>query len=353
MPPYDYRFTPSSEYQYESPPSSYCMHQPNRPCTEDYTNRDAIISSLVEKLADREAEIRKLSSENSSLENKLKRCKQTIKQETTKCEELENAYEELMERFNEQEEELKVVSQRNDEMLGRQQELEIVCSNLQNAVDVREEDLSVMKNELDLARSQLTHAMDAHSHNRNRDICSLENKLDDLQKEVEFYKIKAHEAESLHYHLSNREMELKSILKENNEMLEEQEKEIGFLTKKNRFLENEGEVQRSMLEEQEKDITSLKEILVKLNNVIKSQDIDLGKKDNTILQLSLDIERYENIVEEAEYVAWEQHRKIKAETQNIEKMSTEIEHLKDELKWERAGVMSFYGCGTKGCGAKA
>jgi hypothetical protein len=34
-------------------------------------------------------------------------------------------------------------------------------------------------------------------------------------------------------------------------------------------------------------------------------------------------------------------------------MSTEIEHLKDELKWERAGVMSFYGCGTKGCGAKA
>jgi chromosome segregation ATPase len=189
-----------------------------------------------------------------------------------------------MERFNEQEEELRLMSQRSDELLGHQQELEMVCSKLQNAVDVREEDLSVMKNELEVVRGQLTHAMDAHSYNRNRDICSLENKVDDLQIEVEYYKIKAHEAESLHHHLSNHAMELKSILKENNEMLE-QEKDIRFLTKKNRCLENEGEVQRSMLEEQEKDITSLRQILVKLNNVIKSQDIDLDKKDSAILQL--------------------------------------------------------------------
>lgn len=362
MPPYNYQYTSSpSDYQYHTHGSEYRRSAAYSPhyipslnhSSSDYSNRDAIISSLMEKLADREAEIRKLTSENSKLEGKLNHQKQMSTDEKNKIEELESAREKLNEKLVEREEDLRVASQRNNQLIRRQQELEMICSELQNAVDAREEELSAVENELKVACDHLTRAVESERHARNLDVSTLEDKMEDLLKDVGFYKVQVQEAKAVQHHLANREDELKSLLKENTLLLEQQEEVINMLSKKNRGLEHDVELQISMLEEQEQDVANLKQMLVKLNNVIKSQDVDLTHKDHAIQQMLRDIERYEDIVEEAEHVTWEQRRRIKAESQHVQDMSKEMEQLKDELKWERAGVLSYFGCKKKDSTAKA
>jgi chromosome segregation ATPase len=291
----------------------------------------------------------KLEEENSELKNELTHFKQLNEQEASKSEELESAWDELTERLNMREEELNAMARENDELVDLHKGLEMTCSKLERALDAREQDLSAMENELRSLQSDLKRAVDA-THSRNRDVCTLENKVEDLVKEVEYYKVQVQEEVSMKNHLHKREAELKSILKENDIMLEQQEKEITLLSRKTRGLEIDADTQSSMLEEQEQDLTNMQRMVIRLNNVIKSQDVALDKKDNAILQLTMDIERYEKMMEEAEHITWAQRQKMKAEMQDRETMMAEIKKLKDELDHERSGLMSFW---DKGCGAKS
>ena len=110
----------------------------------------------MEKLADREAEIRELTSENSELESKLNHQQQQNSEHKSKLNELEGAYDELIERFNEQEEELRVAYRSNEDLLADHHQLKIICTKLERAVDTREEELSATENELGEMHNRLS-----------------------------------------------------------------------------------------------------------------------------------------------------------------------------------------------------
>jgi chromosome segregation ATPase len=351
MAPYDYHQYPSSfsqypssnEYQYQTPNSYHYEYNPplRSRSSGEYSNRDAIISSLMEKLADREAEIRRLGSENAELKNELRHQEQLRQEDAGKIVE-------LPERLQEREQELNAVAREKDDLHSHQRGLEMSCSKLERALDAREKDLSAMENEMEAIHYELERASELNEA-KSQDICALENKLEDLEREIEHYKGQLKEAVSVKNHLHDREAELKAILKDNEVILEQQEKEIKHLSRKTRGLEYDSDAQTSMLEEQEQDIANMKRVIARLNNVINSQDAALEKKEGVILQLSMDIERYEQVIQEAEHTTWGQRRQIKDEMQQREKMMTEIEQLKTELSHERSGLMSIWG---KGCGAK-
>ena len=308
-------------------------------------SRDEMITSLLEKLADRDDEIRKLGFENCSLKNELRQHEELVEQEARKVETLQRECDDLRESLDERDEEYRMIARENDELLTRQQGLEIACSKLERALGARDEELASIEMKLEAARDELSRV----GYRRDVDVSSLETKVEDLEKEVNYNAAKAREAELVTLHLRNREKELKSILTENDLMLEQQEKEINRLLRATKGLEYDADTHNSMLEEQEQDISNMKGMIMSLNKVIKSQDIALDKKENVILQLSMDIERYERMVEEAEHTTWEQRQKTKVEAQDREKMIAEIEMLKDELKQERSGLLCLLG---KGCGAK-
>ena len=258
---------------------------------------------------------------------------------------LQRECDDLRESLDERAEEYRMIARENDELLTRQQGLEMACSKLERALGARDEELASIEMKLEAARDELSRV----GYRRDVDVSSLETKVEDLEKEVNYNAAKAREAELVTLHLRNREKELKSILTENDLMLEQQEKEINRLLRATKGLEYDADTHNSMLEEQEQDISNMKGMIMSLNKVIKSQDIALDKKENVILQLSMDNERFERMVEEAEHTTWEQRQKTKVETQDREKMIAEIEMLKDELKQERSGLLCLLG---KGCGAK-
>ena len=340
-PPYEHQYTSSNEYTNYTPSGHYDVGS-NR---IEHHNRDEIITSLLEKLADRDAEIRKLGSENCDLKNELRHSEELMEQEVRKVETLQSECDDLRESLDERDEEYRMIVRENDELLARQQGLKITCSKLERALGAREEELASIEMKLEAARDEVSRV----GYRRDVDVSSLEHKLEDLEKEVDYNAARAREAELVTLHLRDREKELKSILTENDLMLEQQEKEISRLMRASKGLEYDADTQISMLEEQEQDISNMKRMIMSLNNVIKSQDTALDKKENVIVQLSVDIERYEKMVEEAEHFTWEQRQKTKVEAQDREKMIAEIEMLKDELKQERSGLLCLLG---KGCGAK-
>ena len=295
----------------------------------------------MEKLADREAEIRTLSSENSELKNELRNQEDLRKEEADKIESLENAHEELSERLHECEDELEMMARENDKLIGRQGILERTCDRLEHVLATREDDLEVIENELGATRYDLRRA-DNVGHVRSSAVYALENTVHDLKMEVEHYKDRLAEAESQNNKLHTHEVELNNVLKQ-------QEKEIARLLRKARNLEYDADTQNTMLEEQEEDLTSMKRMIDRLNRIINSQDIALEKKDSAILHLSMDLERYEHIIQDAESATVRQRQLLKAESADREKMMAEIEQLKEELKHERSGLLSLLG---KGCGRK-
>ena len=342
--PSEHQYPSSKVYHYSPSQHHYqtaCGHR-----VEENLHRDVIISSLMEKLADREAEIRKLDSEKSELENDLRLKEQQREQELRKLETLEITCKELTNSLRENEDHMRVLTRDNNEQLCNQRQLEIICCKLERVVDNCDEELLAMKRELDKTQDELKHTVDS-SQRQNQIISALKPKLKDLEKEVQYFKAKAHDTETLNRHLRDQERKLKSLLTENDSMLEKQEKEIKRLTRRNRGLERNADTQNTMAEEQDQNLTNMKRLILRLEDVIKTQDVALDKKHNAILQLTMDIEQYENVLEKAEHVTWGQRQKMKSDQQDREKMIAEIEMLKDELNNERSGFLSFLrnGCG--------
>ena len=350
--PSGYQYTPTTDYQYGTPipshherPSYNSSYNSNHSAVDDYSNRDSIISSLREKLGDRDAEIIKLLSENSQLKNDLREQKQLHEAETRKVEKLESICEEMDIKLNEQTEDIRGITLENDELHTRQRGLELALNKLERAVGAREDDLSSMEKELMDMRKELQHATDS-KHDGNRVIHGLESQMEDLAREIRHYKAKAQEVEAINDHLYDRERELKSLLKEGELMLEQQEKEINTLTRKSRGLEYDTDAHSSMLEEQELDIANMKRMISKLNDIIKSQETALDKKDTAMMELTRDIKWYKQMVGEVKHSNSKQKYDLEEENQDREK---EIEKLKDELKQDQVGILSFW----KGCGGNS
>jgi chromosome segregation ATPase len=321
---------------YDVSPSDYYFSTPKYTAApSSYSNHHAMIEALTQQLREKEMELRLLSQDNNVLEEQLRHKRHPST--------LESAYEDLLAHSNKRDDEFRVLQRHNDELMTRYNELETKCNSLEHTansqlrlLDEQDGEMTVMQKQFDKLRFQLMGAIESENitayekDERTRDVISLENLVERLAREVEFHKNKEIEAMSFQTQLKDRLEEFNSVSHRTGAIMDEQEREIRKLTKANKELQREMSAQNMRMQKQAEENGKVKRMLSKLGN-------ELDEKDKEITSLSWAIERYEDIVEKAEHITFEQSRKMRAKGE-------EIDLLKDELKWEKAGIMSYYGC---------
>ena len=354
MPPYasspDFLTTPTSNYNY-APKNS----------------QEDVIFSLTDRLRECESELREMKQEKSALENQLRL--------RGKKKQLEFAYEELLTRFNEREEEIKVVTRENEELLVRQRELEIVNRKLQQTIESQrhllgeqEEEVFEREKEIDSdfrrMRRQLDNAIESRhialeeNEDKKRQIISLEKVVEHLTKEVDHYKDKEKEAKSLLAHLSERVEEFRYASEKNENLMYKQEEELRLMSRKNRELlerqhefeqiirdlQNDLDSQQCLLREKEEEFSKelnydLQQLRHHLSSIIESQRTVLDEKDDEIRRLSKELDYFEGIAEDAT-------QSERSKENEINQLREENTRLLNQINNLQSDCQVGYGCGN-------
>mmetsp|Transcript_7444 Transcript_7444/g.16256 ORF Transcript_7444/g.16256 Transcript_7444/m.16256 type:complete len:339 (-) Transcript_7444:15-1031(-) len=292
-------------------------------------NQEEVIFSLTERLREREAEIRHIRQEKSELENQLL-CRAKPKQRDA-------AYEDLLSHLKRREKEFRSDSKKQEET---QRDLERENRRLNDKVlasrkllDDREKKLSLIEREndgdLERMRERLHVIMDENEE-KNRRIMILEDMVDGLTIEAGQHK--------------KRESEDQSLLTRLGERVESYRHGLQELERANEDLQNRVDTQRHLLKEKETKILEMERYRNQRedelnddidrmrrihNDFVDSQRVVLEDREEEIHLLHRQCEKYEGIIDKAEYVTYEQRADLKAKKREIEGLSMAIEKVQN------------------------
>mmetsp|Transcript_41850 Transcript_41850/g.76499 ORF Transcript_41850/g.76499 Transcript_41850/m.76499 type:complete len:339 (-) Transcript_41850:70-1086(-) len=309
---------------------------PYAPSFDSYTtpprncNQEEVIFSLTERLRERESEIRQLRQDRSELENQLILRGNPVKK-------LDAAYEDLLAHVKQREEEFRLESQKQEE---RERGLERENRKLKDKVhssrkllDEQEKNLSLIEKEtdddLEMMRERL-HVVMGENEEKNQQIMMLEDMVDSLTIEAEQFNKRGNEDQSLLARLGER--------------VESYRHDQDELQAANEELQNRVEGQRYLLKEKEDEIVEMErfrhqredeltneieDMRRRHNDFVDSQAIALEDREEEIHLLYRQCEKYEDIIDEAEYVTYEQRADLKAKKGEIEELSMAIEKVQN------------------------
>lgn len=278
-------------------------------------SKDDVVFQLTERLREREDELQQVCRERDRLEDQLQlRGNLPVH--------LDVAYEELLTHCKEREEEHKQAAEQHQreklELEKKCQDLEDKLEEQNRAIDRYEQEMiderDEMENEIRKCRHQLEIAADEVDE-KEQDIVSLEKMVSRLKAEND--------------RLLDREEEDKAIIARISTRVENM-KELEML---NFRLEERLEAREEQLLQKEEDLNNyiqlhqdeMKNMELRLHKVIDLQSKDLQQRDREIIMLKRGIEKYEDILDEADYITREQRLGLQAREERIGELSMAIE----------------------------
>mmetsp|Transcript_5376 Transcript_5376/g.11817 ORF Transcript_5376/g.11817 Transcript_5376/m.11817 type:complete len:352 (+) Transcript_5376:148-1203(+) len=313
MAPYVPSSFDSSRDNCSDPPSVKCM------------NQEEVIFSLTERLRERDNEIRHLRQQKNELQNQLILRGNPIK--------LDAAYEDLLAHLKRREEEFRSDSKKQSDL---QRELEVENRRLKDKVnssrkllDEQEQSLSIMEKEanddLDLMRGRLKAVM-AENEEKNQQVMMLENMVEGLSIESDEFK-----------KLKNEDNSLLTRLGERIETYRRDQREVEVANKE---LRTKMDTMLVALKEREVEILEMErysnvreaELIDEIermrrchNDFVDSQRVALTDREEEIHLLYRQCEKYEDIIDGAEYVTHGQRADLEEKKREIEQLSMAIE----------------------------
>lgn len=296
------------------------------------TNQEDVIFSLTERLRESESEIRHLSHDKSELENQLILRGNPIK--------LDVAYEELLAHLKERDQEFRSESKKQEE---RQRDLERENRKLKDKVhasrkmlDEQEHNLSLVERETDDELNRMRQRLDAvmaEDKEKDRRIIMLEDMVEGLTIDAE--------------EKQKEEIEDKELLARLGERVENYRHKQGELERMNEELQIRVETQRHLLKEKEDELMHMERFRVqredelnddldrmrlRMNEMVDSQRAvvrALDDREEEIQLLYQQMDRYEDIIDEAEYVTHEQRSVLHDNKREIKELSMAIDRVQN------------------------
>ena len=368
---------------YVTPPVVATHH-----CIDD--SQEEVIFSLTERLREREDEVRHLRQENADLEDQLRLRGNPIQ--------LDSAYEDLLAHLKQREEDFKLELAKQEDrhrelerdnrrlkdkvhasrklveeqdqtisVVERETENElhmlrqqIDTLNTNNAalhdleqenrklkdkvlasrklLEEQEQTISLVEREtgeeLKMMQQELDGAM-RNSNEKNRHIVRLEDMVQQLSIEADQHKEEEVEDKSLLARLGDRV----ETYRRDQEDLKRENNELQRRVETNHLLLKEKEDELLLLEHshdhREDELNDdLERMNRRMNEVINSQRMVLDDKEEEIQLLYRQIDRYTNVVDEADYVTQEQRSALRANEKEIKELTTAIDRVNN------AGLLS-------------
>ena len=278
-------------------------------------SKDDVVFQLTERLREREDELQQVCHERDTLEDQLKlRGNLPVH--------LDVAYEELLAHCKEREEEHKKATELH---LREKIELENRCDNLEEKLDEQTRMIDAYEQEVTAEEDEM-----------DREIRKCHQRLELAVEEIEEKEQRVMSLEKMVDHLNDENDRLMDSEQENNAVIArigkrvENIKELEML---NFRLEEKLGGCEELLAQKDEDLDNyielhqdeLKNMEQRLHKVIDLQRKDLQERDREIIMLKRYIEKYEDILDEAEHVSHEQRRGLRAREDRISELSMAIE----------------------------
>lgn len=307
------------------------------------SKHEEVLFSLTERLRKSEAEVGLLRQENSELQSQLRLRGNPIK--------LDVAYDDLLTHLNQREASFNAESKTRAE---QQRNLETEIRKLKDQahlsrklLDDQEKHISLMEKE---AFDQLKHVSSKQKETKS-ELTKLQQQLDSTlhdndEKHLEIIELKIEVQNLLDEieHGKQREMEDREMLARLVERVDSHVRDQDELERMNEELQSRIEMQRHFLHEKENEFADVertrdeRENLLsddldrmnhRLNEILKTQHKIMQEKEEKIHLLYQQIDRYESILDEADYVTHEQRSALLENKREIELLSTAIDKVQN------------------------
>jgi len=314
-------------------------------------SKDDVVFQLTERLREREDELRQVCRDRDRLEDQLKlRGNLPVH--------LDVAYEELLVHCKEREEEYKKATEQHQrETLALEDkchDLEDKCHDLEEKLeeqtrmfDKYEQEITDerddMENEIRKCHHQLELAVE-EIEEKEKHMISLETVVDRLKIENDRLLDRVEEDKAVIAQIGKRVDTVKELEMLNFQLEERLERCEELLGKKDEDLNNCIRLHQDKMKDMElrlhkvvdlkdEDLNNyiqlhqdeLKNMEHRLHKVIDMQRRDLQERDREVIMLTRDIEKYEDILEQADYVTREQRDGLRARQERIDELSMAIE----------------------------
>lgn len=285
--------------------------------------------TVTDLLREREAEVQALRQEKAELENQLMLRGNPIN--------LDQAYADLLIHLKKREAEFRSTV---SEQAERQHSLEREIRKLKDKVHVsrkviedQEKNISLLDTEASQKLLAMQHQLEAlmkENEEKSQDIVKLENVVHCLTVEADQNHKETHSDRELIDHLSG--------------LVDKCGCEQNDLERLNVDMQNRVDTLRSLLDDREEELRSLErlrdqregELLDELDRVRSQLDETLGNqrkvlnnKEEEIHLLKLQLCKYEDIIDEAEYTTHEQRCALMENKREIEKLSSAVERVEN------------------------
>jgi len=294
--------------------------------------------SLTERLRERESEVRLLRQENWELQNQLRLRGNPIN--------LDVAYEDLLAHLKEREANFHSESMEHAE---RQRNLEKEIRKLKDKshasrklLDDQEMQISLMEKE---GEDQHKHILSIKEE-ANNELSKMQKQLDAVVNDNNEKHLRIVELLNEADHGKQREIEDQEMLARLADRIDNHAHDRDNLERINEDLQRRLEIQRHLLREKEDEILHRENMLSDdlnrmsygLNEIIETQQKNLQDQEEIIHFLYQKIDRYQAIIDDADYVTQEQRNEIKS-------LSTEIERVQNSGFLSQLDKMLW--CGSK------
>ncbi|KAL7499515.1 hypothetical protein ACHAWT_008122 [Skeletonema menzelii] len=278
-------------------------------------SKDDVVFQLTERLREREDELQQVCHERDRLEDQLKlRGNLPVH--------LDVAYEELLTHCKEREEEHK---KETEQHLREKFALENRCLNLEEKleeqtrmIDAYEQEVIAEKDEMEKEIRKCHHRLELaveEIQEKEQRMMSLEKMVDRLKDENDRLLDSEEENKAVIARIGKRVEDIKELEMLNFRLEERLGSREELLVQKDEDLNNYIELHQD----------ELKNMDLRLHKVIDLQRKDLQQRDREIIMLKRYIEKYEDILDEAEHVSHEQRRSLRAREDRIGELSMAIE----------------------------
>ena len=271
-------------------------------------NKDDILLQLTDRLRQREDELRQVCRERDRLEDQL-----SLRGNLPLH--LDVAYEELLAHCKEREEEFKKATEQQER---ESRALESKVHDMEEKVDKYEQEVTeerdMMENEIRKCHHRLELAVE-EIEEKEKHMMSLENMVDRLKDENDRLLYSGEEDKGSIVRLGKQAENVKDLEMINFKLEERLERMEELLCQKDEELNNYIQLHQDEMKKTE----------LRLHEVVDLQREDLQERDREIIMLTRDIEKYEDILDEADYVTHEQRRGLKAREERIKELSWAIE----------------------------
>ena len=307
-------------------------------CSED------VIFSLTERLREHDAEIRQLKKENAALQSQL-HLHGNLSRHDIK---IDVEYEELLAHLKQREEVFRMDTKKQEKRVdGLEKEnckLKKKLNTSRQLLDDQEKTMSIMENEREDGMDRMEHAALGEIREKEDQITMLHEKMTMLEDIVE----EKHEqiamlADQMSLELTSaKESEEadKELLARLGERIEEYRQDQQIIEKEKEELQTRVETQYQLLKEKDEELIQmerfrdqrqeeltedLEAMRIRINEIVDYGQIAIGEREEEIHLLYRQCETYEDIIDEADYITYEQRADLRVKKQEIEELSRAIE----------------------------